>query len=264
MKENWPKMCDKQKPKDPLAYQKQIRRNVFATWSGETRSPRGEEGGTCSPSGGVGNPFFWWGGERVRRRSGGKNVEGEWSEGKGCAWSGPKRTRSKSVAAEALAQISAWFTPVHAERERERQLSNGRRSEACRHAPLTCVCFLGVRFEFQKEKRKRERERGKLPQSKTVRECAITGEKFRSAFGLFFSGGFFWWFTVPRWFPSTEIEEDRRSGFRITRTRAYKGARYVFTACTACTRRLSSAMTIAAVIGTAYSYPADRWFSRSS
>lgn len=120
-KEKWkktPKMRDKQKPKDPLAYRKQIRRNVFATWSGETKLVRQAErrGKLVRRATEWGNPFF----DEVGNASvdgGGKNVEGERGKGKGCAWSGPKRTKSKSVVAEALAQISAWFTPVHAERE---------------------------------------------------------------------------------------------------------------------------------------------------
>lgn len=84
------------------------------------------------------------------------------------------------MAAEALVQISAWFTPVHAERERERQLSNGRRSEACTHAPLTCV--FGVQFEFRKE------ERGELSAAK----CARVQQSRERNFGvrLVF---FFWW-----------------------------------------------------------------------
>jgi len=50
-------MRDKQKLKDPLANHK-IRRNVFATWNGETRSPGGEEGETRSSGGKVGEPVF--------------------------------------------------------------------------------------------------------------------------------------------------------------------------------------------------------------
>lgn len=40
----------------------------------------------------------------------------------------------KSVVVGALVHISAWLTPIHATRERETRLSNGRRSEASTRA----------------------------------------------------------------------------------------------------------------------------------
>lgn len=72
MKENWPKMRDKQKSKDPLAYQKQ-KRVCHVEW-GNSFAARGEEGETCSSGatgmGRGGSPFFRWGGKRVWRTVG--------------------------------------------------------------------------------------------------------------------------------------------------------------------------------------------------
>lgn len=139
-----------------------VRRNVFATWSGETRSPgEGEEAKRNSFAG--------------RKKRGRKRVSCETGEREGTSRARPKwreglraarnerraTTASKSVAARALAQISR---SVHAARENAALPPTVALSAVytLARAPLTCVA-LGIRILEYRERL--------FLQTATVREC---------------------------------------------------------------------------------------------
>lgn len=154
-----------------------------------------------------GTRFHGWSGRRCLAERGGRNVEGEtWSEGKG--WRAKRldandeeqqrAAASKSVVVGALVQISAWFTPIHARREREKERertrrSNGRRSEASTRARAADV------RAFRVHSTKYHLKLSVLCAS--VREITrgiSTDDRSESGwFSVFFffllSGGFLWW-----------------------------------------------------------------------
>jgi len=168
-----------------------------------------------------------------------KNVEGE-TEVKGRTARETARTEERGAAVGSKSVVCRWGigadlglarTPVHAG-ERERGPSTERKSEACTRAraPLTCVAALPEQFGTHAYSTSTE---------KTCTRCVVPRECTRTCVvPLFFFSSvwwiFFWWYiraTVGIPAPSLPVpvnkEKNRRSDFRITRTRAQKGARCV-------------------------------------
>ena len=136
------------------------------------------------------------------------------------AWS--ERGASRGRWAEALTQIGADLGLIHAGFTRkERNANSSTDVERIR----VYARAADVRLLFQSTFEYIGRKGGKFPQQ-TVRECTITIEKFRSAFGFFF----LWIFLVihgAKVVRSPVPIEEPPLRFRITRTRAHKGGRCV-------------------------------------
>jgi len=157
---------------------------------------------------------------------GGKNVEGERSKGKGCAWKRARSERGASPWPLRHWRRSRLGSRRFTRKERTRILQLTQRRGV--HARAADVRLL-FRSTFEHIGREKKKEKNFC-----IKLCASVREKFRSAFSCFFFlvdfSGDSRCHTVIR---SPVPIEDSRSDFRITRTRAYKGRRCVFAACVA-------------------------------